>query len=261
MKIKIFLFFPLFFITANAQELAPPPMYEEIDSAIIAMDEEYYADSIMRGHIITDNIIYPKKFKNKFQSNYKGENFDYTTVKPRESLWQKIKRRFAKIFESIFGKVDPLNTMQYTTVILRIVGVIIIGFVLYFLLKFLVGKEGNFFFSKKNKKLHIDNQDLVENIHEINFQHKIENFERQQDYRSAVRYRFLSVLKELSDRKMIQWNPEKTNQDYLAEIKQPEMKSGFKELAYIFDYVWYGEFDINENNYNHFKQKFLNYKK
>ena len=234
-------------------------MYDELDSTMIVMDEDYYSDSIMRGNITTDNIIYPKKFKDNFQSQYKGEEFDYTTIKPRESLWQKIKRRFGEIFESIFGKVDPLSTMKYTEVILRIFGIIIIGFVLYFLIKFLTGKEGNFFFSKKNKKLNISNQDLSENIHEINFTDTIGSFERQRDFRSAVRYQFLFTLKNLSDKKMIQWNPEKTNYDYLTEIKSTEMKTGFKELAYIFDYVWYGEFDINENNYNHFKQKFLNF--
>ena len=230
------------------------------DSVSIGYQGQYYTDSLLLEKPTTDNIIFPKSFEDKFQSKYKGGEYDYTTVKPRESLWQKIQKRIKKILESIFGKVDPNKTASYAENIMRIFAVIIIGFVLYFLIKFLLGKDGNFFFSKKNKKLNIANQDLQENIHEINFSDSIEKFERQEDYRSAVRYQFLLVLKKLADKKLISWNPEKTNKDYLSELKNKELKSNFKDLAYIFDYVWYGEFEVNQENYIQFKQKFLNFK-
>lgn len=230
------------------------------DFVQVSNNGQYYTDSLLLENPTTDNIVFPKSFEDKFQSKYKGSDYDYTTIKPRESLWQKIQKRIRKILESIFGKVDPNKTEKYAENIMRIFAVIVIGFVLYFLIKFLLGKDGNFFFSKKNKKLNIANQDLQENIHEINFSESIEKFERQKDYRSAVRYQFLLVLKKLADKKLITWNPEKTNKDYLSELKTKELKMGFKELAYIFDYVWYGEFEVNEENYNTFKQKFLNFK-
>ena len=123
-----------------------------------------------------------------------------------------------------------------------------------------MNKNGNLFFSKKNKKLNIPNQNLQENIHEINFPESIVNFERQQDYRSAVRYQFLLVLKKLADQKIIIWNPEKTNKDYLLELKKPQLKNNFKGLIHIFDYVWYGEFEINEEKYQQLKKKFADFK-
>lgn len=261
MKFRIFIFiFLLQFISGNSQELPPPPMSGLKDSVEIYYADQYYTDSLLIKNPTTDNIIFPKSFEEKFQSKYKGADYDYTTIKPRESLWQKIQKRIMKILESIFGKVDPNQTASYAENIMRIFAVIITGFVLYFLMKFLLGKDGNFFFSKKNKKVNIADQDLQENIHEINFSESIEKFERQNDYRSAVRYQFLLVLKKLTDKKLINWNPEKTNKDYLSELKTKELKMGFKELAYIFDYVWYGEFEVNEESYNNFKQKFLNFK-
>lgn len=230
------------------------------DSVEIAGNGQYYTDSLLLKHPTTDNVIFPKRFEEKFQSKYKGSDYDYTTVKPRESLWQKIQNRIKKILESLFGKVDPGKTASYAENIMRIFAIIIIGFVLYFLIKFLLGKDGNFFFSRKNKKINIENQDLQENIHEINFSESIEKFERQKDYRFAVRYQFLLVLKKLADKKLINWNPEKTNKDYRSELKSNDLKTTFKELAYIFDYVWYGEFEVSEENYNNFKRKFLNFK-
>ncbi|MDQ0476981.1 DUF4129 domain-containing protein [Chryseobacterium sp. MDT2-18] len=261
MKFKIFLFFFILqFIAGNSQELPPPPITRFSDSLETYENGQYYTDSLLLEKPTTNNIVFPKSFDQKFQSKYKGSDYDYTTVKPRESIWQKIQKRIMKILEAIFGKVDPSKTASYAENIMRIFAVIIIGFVLYFLIKFLLGKDGNLFFSKKNKKINIDDQDLHENIHEINFSESIEKFESQKEYRSAVRYQFLLVLKKLADKKLIAWNPEKTNKDYLSELKSKDVKSGFKELAYVFEYVWYGEFEINEENYLYFKQKFLNFK-
>ena len=260
MKFRFFLiFFLLQFIPGTSQELPPPPIFHFKDSAEVLSNEQFYSDSILLKKPTTDNIIFPKSFGEKFQSKYKGSDYDYTTIKPRESLWQKIQKRIIKILEAIFGNVDPSKSGKYAEDIIRIFAVIIIGFVLYFVIKFLLGKDGNFLFSK-NKKINIENQDLQENIHEINFSESIEKFERQKDYRSAVRYQFLLVLKKLADKKLINWNPEKTNKDYLSELKSNDLKSNFKDLAYIFDYVWYGEFEVNEENYTQFKQKFLNFK-
>ena len=260
MKIRLFVFiFLVQFIGGNSQELPPPPI-SGITDVQVSDSGQYNTDSLLLQKPTTNNIVFPKSFDPKFRSKYKGADYDYTTVKPRESLWQKIQKRIMKILESIFGKVDPTKTGKYAENIMRVFAVIIIGIVIYFLIKFLLGKYGNFLFSKKNKKINIKNQDLQENIHEINFNQSIEKFENQKDYRSAVRYQFLLVLKKLADKKLITWNPEKTNKDYLSELKNNDLKTDFKELAYIFDYVWYGEFDVTEENYSNFKQKFLNFK-
>ena len=247
MKFRIFIFFLLHFVGGNSQELPPPPI-SGITDVHVSGSGQYNTDSLLLQKPTTNNIVFPKSFDPKFRSKYKGADYDYTTVKPRESLWQKIKKRIMKILESIFGKVDPTKSGKYAENIMRIFAVIIIGFVIYFLIKFLLGKDGNFLFSKKNKKINITNQDLQENIHEINFSQSIEKFEKRKDYRSAVRYQFLLVLKKLADK------------DYLFELKTDDLKTDFKELTYIFDYVWYGEFDVTEENYSNFKQKFLNFK-
>lgn len=259
-KILILLFFILFF-SGSAQELPPNSISVIVDSAVTSHQKLFPTDSLLARNPTTDNSVFSKQFDENFRKKYKSSEFDYTTIKPRESLWQKIMKRVRKIMEAIFGTVDPNKAMSFTETMLRIFAVVIAGFVLYFLVKFLIGKDGNFFFSKKNKKVNIANQDLNENIHEINFTETIAQFEKQQDYRSAVRYQFLSVLKNLADQKLINWNPEKTNQDYLDELKNSDLGEEFKELTHIFDYVWYGEFEVNAENYRHFKQQFLNFKR
>ena len=97
--------------------------------------------------------------------------------------------------------------------------------------------------------------ELHENIHEINFQESIKDYERNRDFRYAVRYQFLWVLKILADKNIIEWNPEKTNRDYMSEIKEKQLQGKFRDATKIFDYVWYGEFEIDENSYHKMKEK------
>lgn len=251
------IFFILFSSLFVAQRYEQPPAAVKVklkDSAYIP------TDSLLKIKPETNNITFPKNFRENFQNRYKGPEFDYTTVKPRESMWQKLKRKIRKLLESIFGEIDQTKTADYAEIIMRIFAVIVIGFVLYFLIRFLLGKDGNFFFSKKNKKIIIADTELHENIHEINFPKTISEFEQKKDFRSAIRYRFLWILKQLADKKLIEWNPEKTNRDYFAEIKSDSLKNHFGKLVYIFDYVWYGEFEIDEKSYQNFAGKFLNFK-
>ncbi|MGC4129303.1 MAG: DUF4129 domain-containing protein [Bergeyella sp.] len=261
MKIKPFVFF-VFLLSSGiyAQDVPPPPVTIEADS-LWKEEGDYYenmlpVDSLLRENRETSNTTYPKTFDANFREKYKGEEFNYTIVKPKESLWAKIERRIKKIIESIFGEMAPLKATEITNTILKFLAIIIAGTALYFLLRFLLNKEGNFFFGKKNKKLDIRSGDLHENIHEINFPESILQFERQKDFRSAIRYHFLFLLKKLSDKKAIEWNPEKTNLDYFYELKEEKLKARYKKLAYIFDNVWYGEFDLSETEYHQFRKEF-----
>ena len=149
-----------------------------------------------------------------------------------------------------------MGVNKWTEIILRIFLILIAGVVLYFLIKLLFDKEGNFIFSKKNKKVDISATELHENIHEINFPESILGFEKAKDFRSAIRYQFLFVLKKMTDKNIIHWNPEKTNKDYLKELENTSHKKPYRDLALIFDYVWYGEFEINEQEYQKFKNQF-----
>lgn len=220
----------------------------------------YRADSVLMKNPVSENTVHPKKFKENLQSRYKGNEFDYSTSKPRESFWQKLMRKIDKILRSIFGETVFSKSANVTEVLIRLFAIILVGFLLYFIVKYLLGKDGSFIFGKKNKKVNINEEELHENIHEINFPESIVAYERAGDYRSAIRYQFLYVLKKLSDKKLISWNPEKTNKDYVSELKASHLKDNFFNLSYIFDYVWYGEFNIDEQAYQKFKNQYQSFK-
>ncbi|WP_264560650.1 hypothetical protein [Flavobacterium sp. N501239] len=131
---------------------------------------------------------------------------------------------------------------------MKIIAFIIIGFVIYMIVKVIINKEGQWIFGKKNKKITVS--ELVEeNIHSINFNEIIKKSKQEKDYRLTIRYYYLWLLKSYSDKELIEWDIEKTNSDYLSELKSQNTKENFKYLSYIYDYSWYGEFEINEPDF------------
>ena len=60
----------------------------------------------------------------------------------------------------------------------------------------------------------------------------------------------------MSNKQIIEWNPEKTNSDYLYEIKSEKLKTEFEYLSYLYNYVWYGEFEMDEVHFEEVKKSF-----
>ncbi|MCQ9640475.1 DUF4129 domain-containing protein [Chryseobacterium sp. WG14] len=258
-----FLFFILFFLSLeliNAQENIPVDNYLGDSLSRNHYHNMLRADSVLMKNPVSENRVYSKEFKENIPARYKGKEYDYSVTKPRESFWQKLMRKIGQLLQSIFGETALSKSAELTTVLIRLFAIILVGFLLYFIIRYMLGKDGSFIFGRKNKKINIKVEELHENIHEINFPESIAKFEHEGDYRSAVRYQFLFILKKLSDKKLIDWNPEKTNKDYTMELKAPHLKNEFSNLAYIFDYVWYGEFNIEEQSYRKFKNQYQVFK-
>jgi hypothetical protein len=63
------------------------------------------------------------------------------------------------------------------------------------------------------------------------------------NYRLAIRLYYLAIIKELSGKGAIEWKKEKTNGDYMRELRSkthPKLKD-FRAVTRIFEYVWYSD--------------------
>lgn len=114
-------------------------------------------------------------------------------------------------------------------------------------------------FYKSKKEISFKSGD--ENIHEMNLDELIEKSYREKNYALAVRYLYLSLLKDLNVRGFIKWRIDKTDEDYIREIKDSALKSNFKDLTLLFEYVWYGEFPVDEEIYQSIRTRFTDFKK
>ena len=65
----------------------------------------------------------------------------------------------------------------------------------------------------------------------------------------AIRYTFLNTLKQLSMNKLIVVKEGKTNYEYYHELPI-DLKSKYRQVLSVFEYVWYGEFESSSTIYN-----------
>lgn len=98
--------------------------------------------------------------------------------------------------------------------------------------------------------------EVIENIHDIDFESTLDRFIRLKQYRDATRYLFLEVLKELDDKKHIHWDQSKTNREYTYEIKSAALLTSFRKVTLIYDHIWYGKKEISEDQFSIIKKEF-----
>jgi hypothetical protein len=100
-------------------------------------------------------------------------------------------------------------------------------------------------FRSKGHPLPVSYQTLQENIHEMDFEGMIARAAEEQNYRLAIRLHYLRTLKTLTDRDLIRWQPDRTNRSYLTDIQAPLVRQGFEKITTLFEYAWYGHFEID----------------
>ena len=190
-------------------------------------------------------------------------NYKQVPVKPnwieRAYLW--VKKVLYKILYKLLNVILGAKKAHY--VIAKIIKALpylfIIGF-LYFLFRYLLGVNLLNWRTKKQynqPKIYLNEEERI--LQEENIEDLMNQAIRDNDYRLAVRYLYLNALKKLSDKKLIDWKPDKTNRQFVKELANHPLSDLFSKLSLIYEYVWYGknfpkasDFDQLRNEYSNF---------
>ena len=193
-----------------------------------------------------------RSFNNSKLNDYKADKqFQYDKMhEPAIGLWD-------RFWMWVWWKVDQIMSTQAgrTTVwsVIIILGIAILAAFIYKVMK--MNKAGLFVRSAGNR---LDFTVGEENIHQIVFEEAIAKAVADKNFRLATRLLYLQSLKILSDKSLIAWRINKTNNDYVNEVKQRSWQSLFSDLTFQFEYIWYGEMQIErekfENLHGEFKQ-------
>jgi len=165
-------------------------------------------------------------------------DFQYREATPAStnSFWGRLLawlfRQFGHIFDTKDGRV------AWDTIVYGLMGALLVFAVLK-LLQVDVTK----LFGRAARALPLAYETGQENIHELDFAEALAQAEAAGNLRLAVRLGYLQQLKHLTDRDLIDWQPDKTNQTYLRELEasRPSARPAFAELTRQFEYAWYGE--------------------
>lgn len=171
---------------------------------------------------------------------------------PTTSVWQDVVRRFFKWVNSFFyeSKYGTTRSVLFYMFLGLIVGFVVLK---------LMGIEITTLFGKKTKSLEIPYEAFGEDINKINYKEEIEKALNTRNYRLAVRLHYLQILKELSDKNLVKWQSNKTNRSYVYEVKHT-LRQSFEAITRQFDYVWYGNFTIEEQEFGAIKKDMENFK-
>jgi hypothetical protein len=132
---------------------------------------------------------------------------------------------------------------------------LIIGGFIAFLIIFLANSNVNLF--RKNKLMQVqESNPETDDIFAIQYDSEIEKAVNAGNYRLAVRLMFLRTLRTLSDKSIIQYEQDRTNLDYLLQVRHASWYQLFFRITRNYEYVWYGKFEIDREKFEHIKTDF-----
>ncbi|QYJ67476.1 DUF4129 domain-containing protein [Flavobacterium litorale] len=201
--------------------------------------------------LVTTEYTFTEGFKN----NYTDDAFQYEPKTKAKNDWDRFWESVAEFFDSLFKTGEKSESSGIGTFLTYFIAGAIVLFAVYMIARAVLNEGGGWIFGKSAKKIIVQDID-GEDIHEMDFPSLIETTIGNEDYRLAIRYYYLWLLKRLSEREIIEWHYDKTNSEYAYEIKNTDLREKFQYLSYVYDYSWYGEFPINENAFTKVRKVF-----
>jgi hypothetical protein len=188
----------------------------------------------------------PVHFQSGFRSRYKDAAFRYHAKSVEKSRWEKFKEKLADFFDRLFS-IRPKSGAETTLgLILKIVVGLVIITVLYLLVRAMVSREGKWIFGRNSDRGLLRYEAAADDVRHADFAALVGEALQSGDRRLAVRYYYLWLLKALTRSNHIEWDIEKTNSDYLREIADESLRERFRYLSYLYNNVWYGEFEVDD---------------
>jgi len=227
---------------------------DSVAPAVVSDDEDYtvssYSSSRADFKTVIADSIQPVAIRSLVSDTVqlmkkKDGDFWYADKSPEEkkkaednsslednSFWDKFFRALGS---------DTAKVIVWSLIIL-----VVLGIVVFFLRN---NEIGLFASTRKKATKKTSMEELSDNIFEIDFATAINNASQEGNYKLAIRLLFLQLLKTMSEQRIIEYAPDKTNFDYLFQLSGSKYNSPFMNAVRTYEYVWYGDFQVNAPQY------------
>ena len=179
---------------------------------------------------------------------YTDPNFDYRgEVAEAESL---LGRAWAWLWDSIILPLisNGQGGLRWPVYALMALGV---GYAVLKLLR-LEGKSVVFGRGAR-PSLHVDK---IDDLAPLDLKAMVHEALTRKAYREAVRLYYLRLLQWMSEERLIVWHPEKTNAEYVHEVRDWPHQSAFQDVTALYDHVWYGDFPVDVERFETLRAAF-----
>ncbi len=183
----------------------------------------------------------------------------------QESAVQRWLREFLEWLESMFPKPNvpsqAFSGMGYLTVFVQVLLYAALLGLLGFLLYKIVPKIFPQFKRTRNprpkKERTILGEELGEDVTAVDLFDEAERLAREGNLRGAIRKGYIALLCELSDRKVIGLARNKTNRDYLRDVRsRRDLHPRLKSVTDTFERHWYGFQESADQDWARFRDEY-----
>lgn len=219
---------------------------QEINEGVILVDTlaTESREIIKYDSSFVEKVTFNKATVQKYKAD---EAFNYNEVDPEENIWTQFKAWLSNLWNSFLNRIlgvdEAVGFLALIIKLLPYIGMItLIALLIWIFTKIdsgtLLGEK-----IKAPSVLLSDDEELINNQ---NLESLIQLAISQRNYRLAIRYYYLRTLQLMSSKDLINWQVQKTNNDYLIEIQDSKTRVDFKQITELYDYIWYGNFEVDE---------------
>lgn len=209
----------------------------------------------------TTTALEPLKFEEKQIGEYKTDKaFEYLNAAEKDTWWTRFKEwvnmRYHQILDWLFGDYEANTVLAFFLKLLPYILIAaIVGFVVWLFIRL---NPGNYLLAAKEEpEVFLSEEEKI--IKSENISDLIEQAIHNGDFRLAVRYYYLQLLRQLNAKDLIRYEFQKTDTEYLNELKKEHFRPELKKLMRIYDFIWYGSFPISENDFKKTQGFFLDF--
>lgn len=198
----------------------------------------------------SENLI-PVVFDSDYIEKLKRDSdFDYSEKKIEENWWISFKKwinhLWLKFINWLVGDNPGSKFIDFTVRYLPYL--IVTGILIFLTWLFFKLNPGSKWLDKQNEnQLFFSEEDKIIKTQDISS--LIEQALQEKNYRLAIRYHYLLILKKMDETGIISYQSDKTNNDYFSEIESGFINRNFKRITQLYDYIWYGNFEINQEEF------------
>ena len=221
------------------------------DAAPYIIDEEIEGDVLgTESWSVYDSLRYQyrsRQFREDWRENYNSDLFDYTEIQSHE-----------KVQSYNWDLSGFFNVLAFLA---KLIGYALIVLVIYLVVRAIFTDSGISIQGFRRKKPEVRDVPDTEITMDEDWLKRAQDAKKSGDLKLTVRYYFLAYLKQLHEEEEIDFHKDKSNREYKYEISDFGKRNEFDVLSRVFDYCWYGEFEIDAEQFNRVEKLFSNHLK
>lgn len=189
---------------------------------------------------------------------YQSEEFIYSeNIKDKIGFFDRLMTRFNRWLSSLM----PNSSFNYNEEFFYFLGILGLAVLIYIFYKLIYSRDS--FFRKDNKEPEtecVQNLGYVEkNLMNTDLKPYLVDSIKDRNYTLAIRYMQLLNIQKLAHAHVIKWKYSKTNNDFANEISDSVLKNEFIKCTRVFEYVWFGDFNLTAADFERYQQDFKNF--